>query len=128
MTAGQPQHDPGEASLEHVEALRAEIHRAMAAVSGNALEAFEESLWRQEVLCVGLKHLLGAAHERDRSLTLQTRLRASMTALHQLNQSYAELLQQAQASNHLLYALCRSYGAHSREPAPFTGTRCSLEA
>lgn len=100
----------------------------MAAISGNQLQALEESLWRQEVLCTGLKHLLGTVQDAAPGPPLNTRLQASLIALHQLNQSYAELLRQAQASNHLLYALCQGYGLHSRERADPAVQRCSLEA
>lgn len=128
MMAAQLQNPAGEFYVHRIEELREEVRHAMAAISGNKLQALEESLWRQEVLCTGLKHLVGTVQAADPGTTLNTRLQASLTALHQLNQSYAELLRQAQASNHLLYALCQGHGLPPRERTGSAAPRCSLEA
>ena len=129
MTAQEP---GGELYVYRIDQLREEVRRAMAAISGNSLQAFEESLWRQEVLCVGLKHLLltaqAAAPSNTSGATVNTRLQASLEALQQVNRSYAELIRQAQSSNYLLYALCQNYAAPSRETTDSTIQRCSLKA
>lgn len=133
VMAAQLTNTSGEVYLQQVDALRNEIGEAMAAISCNRLQAFEESLWRQEILCVGLKRLLGAA-ERSASgdaglAALGSRIQSSMTALQQVNRTYAELLRQAQSSNHLLFVLYQTYhDAARRERTSPTGTRCSLEA
>lgn len=124
----QLQNPAGELYVHRIDELREEIRHAMVALSGNRLEALEESLWRQEVLCTGLKHLLGTVQEAAPGTPLDARLQASLAALHHLNQSYAELLRQAQASNHLLHALCMHYGLPLGERNALLANRCSLEA
>ncbi len=128
----QEQNPGGELYVHRIDELREEVRHAMAAISGNRLQAFEESLWRQEVLCTGLKHLLLTAQAVTPSTTsgipVNTRLQASLEALHQVNRSYAELIRQARSSNHLLYALCQNHGAPAREMTDSTMQRCSLEA
>ena len=123
-----PETPAGELYVHRIDELRDEIRQAMAAISGNKLQALEESLWRQELLCTGLKHMVGTVQGTRPGTTLNTRLQASLAALHQVNQSYAELLRQAGASNHLLYALWESYSPHTRERTNPAHTHCSLEA
>ncbi len=125
--------NPGEELYVHrIDELREEVRHAMAAISGNRLQAFEESLWRQEVLCTGLKHLLLTAQAITPSTTsgipVNTRLQASLEALHQVNRSYAELIRQARSSNHLLYALSQNCAAPAREMTDPTMQRYSLKA
>lgn len=128
MTAAQSQKPAGELYVHRIEELREEIRYAMAAISGNQLRALEESLWRQEVLCTGLRHLLGSAQESSTGSWLNPQLQTSLAALHQTNLAYAELLRQAQVSNHLFATLCQSYDRPSHEGNGPTATRCSLEA
>lgn len=117
-----------EAYLEEVELLRDEISTAMLAISENTLEALEQSLWRQQVLCVSVKRLLESIHRTEIDSAAMTRVRSATTALHTLNQSYATLVQQSRSSADLLYSLCRSYrDASHREPGS-DAHRCSLEA
>ena len=116
----------GKLFVHRIQEVREEIRRAMAAISGNELGALEESLWRQEVMCTGLKQLLCTARQAQPGPALATELRTSLRALHDVNLSYAELVRQSQASNHLLYALCAAHAARSNRPAVIP--RCSLEA
>ena len=128
----QEQNPGGELYVHRIDELREEVRHAMAAISGNRLQAFEESLWRQEVLCTGLKHLFLTAQAVTPSPTsrtpVNTRLQASLEALHQVNRSYAELIRQAQNSTHLLYAPCQNYAAPTREMNDPTEQRYSLKA
>lgn len=112
--------------VHRLDELREEIGRAMAAISGNKLAALEESLWRQEVLCTGLKHICCTAEQAQPGPALAKELRKSLCALHNANRSYVELLRQAQVSNHLLYALCAAHAATLNPPN--VAPRCSLEA
>ena len=102
------------AFLHDVEQLRAEIESAMLCVSGNRLAALEESLWRQQVLCTGLKHLSRSIATETVERPLARRIQEASSALDQLNRSYAVLIQQSSQSNNLLLRLCRSY----QESAP----------
>ncbi len=118
----------GELYLEQLDVLREEIGSAMAAISGNSLGALEESLWRQEILCVSLTRLLQAASEGNLNGTALIRMRSTMTALHTLNKTYADLVEQAKSSNHLLYSLCSSYKDSGSRHTAETGLHCSLKA
>ena len=115
--------------LQQLESLRTEIGAAMTAISGNSLQALEESLWRQEVLCVSLKRLVQTLPEGDSSSSAMIRIRSTTAALYALNQTYAGLVQQSKASSDLLYSLCLSYkDSSSRGTSGDNGTTCSFEA
>lgn len=127
--AAVQQNSSGDLCLERIEALRQEITRAIAAISGDTLGDLEESLWRQEVLCVGLKHLLPELRTLQPRTLLAVRLGESMSALQELNRTYAELLRQAQSSNKLLLRLCHHHhGAAHIDTGSAVGKRYSLEA
>jgi hypothetical protein len=124
----QKDHSPAEVCFQ-LDSLRHEIGDAMAAISGNSLRSLEESLWRQEILCVSLKRLLQTLEGSHLSASAMARVHSTMTALYDLNRTYADLVEQSRASNHLLYTLCCSYkDAPAREMAGRTGIHCSLEA
>ncbi len=119
----------GEAYLQQLDLLRAEMSDAMLAISGNSLQALEESLWRQEVLCVSLKRLLQSLQQAQLDSSVMVRMRSAATALHTLNQSYAGLIQRSKSSADLFYGLCRSYNeASSREGGTNPGVSRSFEA
>ena len=121
-------HD-GKAYLRQLELLRAEMNDAILAISGNSLQALEESLWRQEVLCVSLKRLLQSLHDTRIDSAILVRMQSATTALHTVNQSYAGLIQRSRSSADLLYGLCRSYSeASSHEDGSTSGAFRSFEA
>ena len=118
-----------EAYLQQLDTLREEVGYAMSAISGNTLQALEESLWRQEVLCVGLGRMLQTLGGTPLPNGAADRMKDAMAALHAVNRTYAEVVEQARSSNHRLYALCLGYkGATSRDTTAGTGMCCSLEA
>lgn len=101
----------------------------MLAISGNSLTIFEDSLWRQEVLCLSLTRLLqsiqGTSVESDALASIQ----AATSALKRVNASYSELVQQSRTSAELLYTLCRSYtDSMVRDVQETPHNRCSYEA
>ena len=102
-----------EAYLQQLELMREEIGRSMQAVAGNSLSEFEESLWRQEVLCVSLRRLVRAMVRATPSSSALARIFTVTTELCCLNQTYAHLIQQTRASCDLMYGLCRSYSESS---------------
>lgn len=116
----------GELYVHRIDELRREIGHAMAAISLNKLGAFEESLWRQEVLCTGLRNLLTTAQDEACGTILGIRLQSSLSALREVNRSYAELLRQAQTSNSLLHALCQAHCPNPQHTS--TPLHCSVEA
>ena len=115
--------------LQQLELVREEISRSMQAVSGNSLQVLEESLWRQEVLCVSLQRLVRAMVGSSSSSAAMARVHAATADLHRLNQTYARLIQQSKTSCDLMYGLCRSYSeSSSREFSTSIGYPYPLEA
>lgn len=115
--------------LQQLESMREEMSRSMQAISGNSLQVLEESLWRQEVLCVSLQRLVRAMVGQDPRSAAMARVRSATEDLHRLNQTYARLIQQSKASCDLMYGLCRSYTESSlREPPTSIGQPYPLEA
>ncbi len=105
----QTQRSNGEAYLHQLGALHEEIHAAMLAISGNSLPELEQSLWRQEVLCVSLKHLTHSMGPASVEGSLMLRIQTATAALGQLNATYCKLVEQARSSTNVLYGLCRDY-------------------
>ena len=103
--------------LDQIDLLKGEINAAMLAIAGNALRPLQESLWRQEVLCVSLKRLLQLLRGTNCKPDAIDRIRAATAALHRLNQTYAIVIQQSSASTDILYNLCRSYKESSYNEA-----------
>ena len=104
-----PLHVRDQAYSYQLETLREEIQVALSAISGNALGALQDSLWRQEVLCAGLNRLLHSLQETGVDLSALHRMRAATASLYALNQTYADLVQQSRESTDLMYALCQNY-------------------
>ena len=113
----QPQPTVAASYLHDVEQLRGEIESAMLCVSGNRLAALEESLWRQQVLCTGLRHLSRSLATEAIERPLMGRIQQASAALDQLNRSYAQLIQQSSRDNSLLLGLCRSYQESAEQAA-----------
>lgn len=108
--------DKGELYLHQLEQLRHEMSTAMLAISGNSLRVFEESLWRQQVLCISLKRLLQSLQVATLDNGAMARIHSATEALYRLNQTYADLVQQSGRSTDLLYGLCRSYNDVALSP------------
>ncbi len=115
--------------FQQLEWLREEMHTAMLSISSNSLQVLESSLWKQEVLCVSLKHLVQSMQGSMLGGNAMVRVQSATMALSKLNETYADLVSQARSSSDLLYGLCLSYqqathrGAHAD-----LGNHCSLEA
>ncbi len=115
--------------LQQVEWLRGEIERAVQAISANTLQVLEESLWRQEVLCVSLQRVVRTMVGTSVNSATMARVRKATADLQHLNKTYSRLIQQSKASCDLMYGLCRSYSEHSaREVPTSTGAPYPLEA
>jgi hypothetical protein len=127
--------------LQHIEALTAEIKAGMEAIGSNALSTFEESVSKQQGLCMSLSQLTGQvslkqetgqgtkqdgalprpASAPDRALTNRIRIAAEL--LLDLNQQYAALLKHSGESVRLFAGLCRSYTGHFQSPAEMGANR-----
>lgn len=120
---------PGEVYLQQLALLREEMATAMLGISGNSLSVLEESLWKQQVLCVSLKRLLQMLQGAQIDSDCMARIRSATSALHSLNQTYEELVKQARSHTEVLYGLCVSYSNGSpQEDASGRGRLCSLKA
>ena len=118
----------GEAYLEQLNFMRAELSAAMVAISGNSLQALEESLWKQEVLCVGLNRLLQTLGRTPVDDAVRSSILSATADLQTLNRTYHFLVQQSHSSTDLLYSLCRTY----KDTMPLAGEHspqklCSLK-
>lgn len=110
--------------LQYLQALAAEISVAMNAIAKNALSSFQESVDRQEMLCALLAKLAVTYSKRislsgqppvlsDRSMARE--IRATSTAIRDLNLQYAALLKHSGRSVDLLLSLCRSHTGQLQE-------------
>ena len=121
--------DQGQFYLEQLDAMREEFCRSMLAISGNSLQVFEDSLRRQEVLCVSLTRLLQTVQGPSVDPGALTSIQSASNALKGVNRTYAALVKQCRDSTALMYALCRSHAdAHTCETGQQSPTRYSFEA
>lgn len=99
-------------------ALEVELRTAMAAIAGNALIDFEESVRRQEALCIRLTAMAGAAFKLipGRGMELgQDDLRRAAEVLESTNRDYRALLRHSGRSIELLSLLTNGYTGHRKE-------------
>jgi hypothetical protein len=114
--------------IAQLNALQDEIRHAMAALGEDALQSFEESLWRQEVLCHGLQALRRSAPAPSPTTEASQELRSAAGSLREVTRTYQEAVQQASASTALLRLICCTHKhTTGREDLLPTGTRCSIE-
>ena len=112
------QREPGAVYLEELETLALEISAAMDAIAANALSRFQDSVAKQEMLCVSLLQITKAAGKGSRpikevlrsdDLEVDRKLQAASEAIRKLNLRYAALLKHSGRSIALLAALCKSH-------------------
>ena len=119
-------HDQLAASyLQQLQALAFEISVAMDAIAGNAVASFQESVAKQEMLCAVLANLanaIGAPTSSPGRLPLgfsdnsvARKIRATTTAIRDLNLQYAALLRHSGRSIALLVSLCRTHTGQLQE-------------
>ena len=109
------------AFVEQLEGLSVEIRTAMAAIAGDRLTAFEQSVSRQEVLCGRLQPTASIARSAtageisaaDRELA--ARLRTATRNLEALNLEYAALLRHCGRSVQLMAALTHNYAQPEKQ-------------
>jgi hypothetical protein len=99
----------GAVSLQNVKDLQDELQAAISAVARNSLSDLELSLWRQEMLCAGLKRSLFVLRRSAPGKELLRRLRGESVSLQHMNRSYESLVQQSSRSMSLLQDLCSLY-------------------
>jgi hypothetical protein len=100
--------------VERLEDLGLEIESAMTAIAGDRLDAFEQSVRRQEIACNRLSALAGdlvprlsdgLPSESEKDSALNLRLRAATAAIKALNAQYSALLRHSGHSLRLLASL-----------------------
>lgn len=120
-------HDQLAASyLQQLQALAFEISVAMDAIARNAITSFQESVAKQEMLCTVLANLantIGAPVSSSEQLlplglsdnSVARKIRATTTAIRDLNLQYAALLKHSGRSIALLVSLCRTHTGQLQE-------------
>ncbi len=119
-------HDQLAASyLQQLQALAFEISVAMDAIARNAITNFQESVSKQEMLCAVLANLantIAAPAGSPRQLPLgqgdnsvAQKIRATTTAIRDLNLQYAALLKHSGRSIALLVSLCKTHTGQTEE-------------
>ena len=126
MTADQ------ELCLQYTRELKDEIRTAILAISEDCLDALEESLWRQQVLCVSLRRLLDTPLALSAEAHQAAEIHNATASLQELNKIYTALVRQSRSSCELLSKLCLAYAetsgenllhqSDSRSPRGFTCT------
>jgi hypothetical protein len=99
----------GAMSLRQLKDLQDELQVAISAIARNSLPDLELSLWRQEMLCAGLKRSLFVLARSTPGKEMLGHLRSETVSLQQVNLSYESLVQQSSWSMSLLQDLCSLY-------------------
>jgi hypothetical protein len=102
------------AYLAQLESLSLEISAAMDAIAANALQKFQESVAKQEMLCFSLsqmaKAVAGSSPSRSfKDPAAEQKIQAASEAIRKLNLRYAALLKHSGRSIALLASLCRNH-------------------
>lgn len=108
--------------LEH------EVQEATGAIARNDLRDLEESLWRQETLCVRLKRLISALSPAALSSVSRAALREAASSLRAQSQIYEKLVVQSRRSTTILQHLCSLYRNAAQHPARAIYRSISREA
>lgn len=90
-------------------ALEQEIQEGTIAIARNRLADLEESLWRQEAICVKLKQSIGTIHLDMLNAGSHAQLREVASLLKTRSQIYEKLVAQSSRSNAILQHLCSLY-------------------
>jgi hypothetical protein len=111
--------------LQQMQELAFEISVAMDAIAANALSKFQESVAKQEMLCASLATMANTVSEGFRSSgtpllssidpSIESKIRATSSAIRELNLQYAALLKHSGRSIALLSLLCSSYNGRFQE-------------
>jgi len=121
----QKRNDFAATYLQQLQELAFEISVATDAIAANALTTLQESVAKQEMLCVSLATMASvfgdgarpseqpSALEADSGIELK--IRTARQAIRELNLQYAALLKHSGKSIALLISLCRSHTGRFQE-------------
>jgi hypothetical protein len=111
--------------LQHMQELAFEIKTAMDAIAANALSGFQKSVARQEMLCASLSSMANPVSEESSTTgqpllssldpATELKIRATSSAIRELNLQYAALLKHSGKSIALLALLCESHTGRFQE-------------
>lgn len=99
--------------VEAMEKLQNELIIAASCIARNALHDLELSIWNQEMLCAGLKRIVGAMAPSVADSRTRERLRDVARAIHKECECYASLVRECGNWNAALRDLCGLY-RHAR--------------
>ena len=91
------------------------MNAALLAIADDSLDALEDSLWKQQVLCVGLQHSLERMSRNGVDQATVEKILSALLALVSLNTTYSKSIDEAWTSADLLYKLCASYQGSAGE-------------
>lgn len=111
--------------LQQLQELALEISVATDAIAANALTRLQESVAKQEMLCISLATMANAFGDGSAAseklvtqlsdTTIKSKIRSGRRAVVELNLQYAALLKHSGKSISLLISLCRSHTGRSQE-------------
>ena len=99
----------GSFPLQQLLELEHELEIAMDAIAHNALVEFEQSLWRQEMLCQGLKRALPALVRSPEMGRLRSDLHQAAASLLERKRGFEALVGRSKQNSALLQDLCGLY-------------------
>lgn len=123
MNADGLQHDPQSVAamyLRELGDLGFELQVAMSAIASNTLPVFEESVWKQELLCGKLEALARLLDRQKTDPLIAQRIHLAAQAVHDLNHRYEILVHHSGRFTQLLSNLHNSYSG-TVDPTLYAG-------
>lgn len=114
--------------IEVAKELESELLRADSAISLNSLSQFEESIWRQQVLCASLQQELAAASDERLQADDRSSIIKALISLQSASHTYDALIQQSRSSTGSVLRLCSRYLDQNDSFSRSGATLCALEA
>jgi hypothetical protein len=114
--SGTDRFEPVTVCVKLIKVLEQEIQEGMTAIARNRLADFEESLWRQEAICVKLKRSIGTIRPGILNTGSYGQLREAASLLKTRSQIYEKLVAQSSRSSAILQHLCSLYRNAARYP------------
>src|ERR1700739_2516776 len=112
--------DAATACVKIIEDLVQELQAAANAIGCNKLAGFEESLWRQEMLCARLKRKIATLRADSPKVESSNPLRNSAMRLQAQTQIYENLVARSSRSAAVLQHLCALYRNAAQHPGSAT--------
>lgn len=98
-----------DACLPHIASLHGAILDTLVSLGDGSLEHFEDSLWKQQLLCANLQHSVDLLRHGVPDTASLDRVLSALRALHVLSRTYASAITQASATTEMLSNLVEAY-------------------